>query len=176
MDEPHLARTLPERRRIEYLIAVAAMAYADQKVVDSEIDTLRRLASVIGVPDARFARVESAARHPSEARVTAILDGFRTDACRLTLLTDAILVAYADRQIAPGEPEQLAKFADALGVPVAQALLLGRYVGGVIREGESGQSEAYDFSRTLSAEVGRAAAKVHSPRGLRALFRKLLGA
>ena len=175
MDEPHAARELPEPRRVDYLIAVAAMAYADHEVVDAEVDTLRRLAGVLGVPEARFARVEAAARKPNEARVEVILDGFRQDACRLALLTDAILVAYADRRIAPGEPEQLAKFAAVLGVPVAQAVLLGRYVGGVIQGRASEDAETYDLSRALAADLGQAAPKVRSPGGLRALFGKLTG-
>jgi len=174
MDEPHAASSLAEPRRVEYLIAVAAMAYADHEVVDAEIDTLRRLAGAIGVPDAKFATVESAARKPNEGRVDVILDGFRNDGCRFALLTDAILVAWADRHIAPGEPEELARFAQVLGVPVAQAVLLGRYVGSVIQD-DSAHGQVYDLTRALAADLGAAAAKVPSPGGLRALFRRLTG-
>lgn len=173
MDEPHAAIGLGEARRTEYLVAVAAMVYADRKIADSEWELLQRLGSALALPRARVQEVEAAALAPDMDRVDGIVRSFRADPCRFALLTDAILVAYADDRVAKGEPELLARFAATLDVPRAAAVLLGRYVEQLIAADQpSGKDK--ELSEALAAGLEEANPRVHSPNSIRRLFRKLV--
>ena len=101
-------------------------------------------------------RVIDAARSPDLRRVEAILASFREDPIRFSLLTDAILVAFADEKLAAGETEQIAEFADALGITTPQAVAIARYV-----------------DRTVS--ILRISARTAPRSGVRWLYRKLTG-
>jgi uncharacterized tellurite resistance protein B-like protein len=169
-ENPHLARSLPEARRLDYMTAIASVVHADGHVDDVELEVLRLLGEAIDLPQELMPRVIEAALKPDHPGIEKILSGFDEDAVRFSLLTDAILVAFADERLAPGETEQIAEFAEALGITKAQAVTIGRYVESVLLE-----NDKRDLARALEEGLADAASHVHPPRGVRWLYRKLTG-
>jgi uncharacterized tellurite resistance protein B-like protein len=169
-EDPHKARTLPEDRRIDYITAVAAVVHADGEVDDMELEVLRLLGEVLDVKPADMVHVIEAAQNPDHARVEEILASFSEDAIRFSLLTDAILVAFADEKLASGETAEIAEFAEALHISTAQAVTIARYVESVLVDGEK-----HDLAKALAEGLADASSHVHPPRGVRWLYRKLTG-
>ncbi len=165
---PHPATALPQNGRVEYLIAVAALVYADGEVDPGELDVLRALSRILDLPTGAHNLVMASAKFPDYKRVDTILAKFRGDNLRFTLLCDAILVAFADGRLHPTETHEVARFAHALGISVAQAAKIGRYVA-------ESHTEHQALSVELAESLDDAADHVHPPRGLRALYRKLIG-
>jgi uncharacterized tellurite resistance protein B-like protein len=169
-EDPHKARSLPENRRMDYMTAVASVVHADGEVDDMELEVLRLLGEVLDVKPPDMERVIAAARSPDHARVEQILATFRDDPLRFSLLTDAILVAFADEKLAAGETEEIAEFAEALHISTSQAVMIARYVESVLVDGEK-----HDLARALAEGLADASSHVHPPRGVRWLYRKLTG-
>lgn len=160
--------SLSETARVEYLIAVAALVYADGYVADSELQVLRALAHVLALPDGAYNLVMASARFPDKRRVTTILDKVKKDNIKYTLLCDAVLVAFADGRLLAAETEEIARFARALGISTAQAGKIARYVA-------DSRDEHKPLAAQLVDTLDDAADHVHPPRGLRALYKRLTG-
>lgn len=165
---PHPATALPHNGRVEYLIAVAALVYADGEVAPGELEVVRALSRILELPDGAHNLVVASAKFPDYKRVDAILAKFRGDNLRYTLLCDAVLVAFADGRLRPTETHELARFAHALGISSAQAIKIGQYV-----------AESHTEHATLATELGESLEEardhVHPVKGIRALWRRLVG-
>jgi uncharacterized tellurite resistance protein B-like protein len=169
-EDPHKARALPEDRRVDYLIAVAAVVHADGEIAETELDVMRQLGEVLDISPRTMPRIMDAACNPDHQQVETILGTFRQDPIKFALLTDAILVAFADEKLAAGETEEIAEFAEALHISTAQAVTIARYVESALVEGEK-----HDLAKALEEGLADAASHVHPPRGVRWLYRKLTG-
>lgn len=169
-ENPHKARSLPEDRRLDYITVIAAMVHADGHVDDVELEVLRLLGDAIDIPEKLMAGVIEAARAPDPLKVDALLASFGDDQLRFSLLTDAILVAFADEKLAAGETEQIADFAEALHISTAQAITIARYVESVLVD-----NDKKELAKALEEGLADAASHVHPPRGVRWLYRKLTG-
>jgi len=172
-ENPHKARSLSEERRLDYITAIASVVHADGRVDDVELEVMRLLGEAIELSPQAMNGVIAAARNPDHDKVEAILASFKEDPIRFSLLTDAILVAFADEKVEAGETEQIAEFADALGISTAQAVTIARYVESVLVD--SDKSDKKDLAKALEEGLADAASHVHPPRGVRWLFRKLTG-
>jgi uncharacterized tellurite resistance protein B-like protein len=170
-EDPHKARSLPEDRRVDYVTAVAAMVHADGEVSELELDVLRLLGEVLDISPKAMPRILEEACNPDHRKVEYILSTFESDPIRFALLTDAILVAFADEKLAAGETEQIAEFADALHISVAQAVSIARYVESALVDG----GEKHELAKALAEGLADASSHVHPPRGVRWLYRKLTG-
>jgi hypothetical protein len=84
--ETHAARSLPEEKRLEYLIAVASLVYADGDVDETELAVLRKLGAVLEITPAGMEKVVAAAKSPDHAQVAGILAHFRGEDLRYALL------------------------------------------------------------------------------------------
>jgi uncharacterized tellurite resistance protein B-like protein len=169
-ENPHQARFLSEERRLEYMTVIASVVHSDGHVDDVELEVMRQLGEAIDLPSRQMPTVIDAARSPDLRRVEAILASFRDDPIRFALLTDAILVAFADEKVAAGETEQIAEFADALGISTVQAVAIAKYV-----ESSLVDVDRKDLAKALEEGLADAASHVHPPRGVRWLYRKLTG-
>lgn len=169
-ENPHKARSLPEDRRLDYITVIAAMVHADGHVDDVELEVLRLLGDAIDIPEKLMAGVIEAARAPDPLKVDALLASFGDDQLRFSLLTDAILVAFADEKLAAGETEQIADFAEALHISTSQAITIARYVESVLVD-----NDKKELAKALEEGLADAASHVHPPRGVRWLYRKLTG-
>jgi uncharacterized tellurite resistance protein B-like protein len=169
-EDPHKARTLPEDRRIDYITAVASVVHADGEVSELELEVLRLLGEVLDISPAAMPRILEAACNPNRERVEYILGSFRSDPMRFALLTDAILVAFADEKLAAGETEEIAEFAEALHISTGQAVTIARYVESALVDGEK-----HDLAKALAEGLADASSQIHPPRGVRWLYRKLTG-
>jgi uncharacterized tellurite resistance protein B-like protein len=166
--EPHAALGLPEEQRRRYLLAVAAIVYADGALDPVELDVLRLIAQVIGLPDETVDATIAQVKDPDRERIDAILGELDNEELRHALLADAILVAFADGRVTATESRELAEYAERLGISTAQAVLVGRYVEEVVL----GERE-HTLSKALAVGLADAKAGLHPPRGLRWLYRKL---
>jgi len=169
-ENPHKARSLPEDRRLDYITVIASMVHADGHVDDVELEVMRLLGEAIDIPEKLMARVIEAARAPDPQKVDALVASFSEDPLRFSLLTDAILVAFADEKLAAGETEQIADFAEALHISTAQAITIARYVESVLVD-----NDKKELAKALEEGLADAASHVHPPRGVRWLYRKLTG-
>ena len=84
----HPALMVSEKDRIDYLLAVASIAWADRSADEAETTKLRQLCETLQVAGEAAERVVAAATEPDARRVTKILRRFRNDSLRFALLAD----------------------------------------------------------------------------------------
>ena len=171
MDEPHAASELTMDKRVDYLVAVASIVYADGRATTDELAVLGMLCSVLDLTPRGIDVVVAAAQKPDPARVAEIVAGLEGDRLKHALLVDAILVAFADGRVAREETREIAEFADAVGIGHAEAALIGRYVEEVIVE-----AEGHELSKALALGLAESHAQLQPPRGVKWLYRKLVSA
>jgi uncharacterized tellurite resistance protein B-like protein len=171
MSEPqHPALEASVEDRIDYLIAVASMAFADGTTDKSELIKVSELCAELGVSGDGAQRVSAAASVPNRDQVERILGRFRQSHLRVTLLIDALVIAYADEHVDKGEVAEIARFAHALDLDTAQAVLIGRYVEETIR-GQGSDT----LSHELADQLSHLTAKVPPQGVVRSLFNRLRG-
>jgi uncharacterized tellurite resistance protein B-like protein len=154
-------RHVPAPSRVDYLIVVASLVAADHEVEDAELALLEDLCRDLAVPAPGKDAVLATARTPDAARVDASLARLRSQvALRQSLLTDAIVIVFADGKVAPGESQVIAHLAEQLEVAPAQLALIARYVEAVIL-GKDHQE--------LSKQLGEGVARIH-PGVIRRLY------
>jgi uncharacterized tellurite resistance protein B-like protein len=164
---PHPAHDLPEAARIEYLTVVASFVLADHEADALELGQIGEMCRTLGLSDAAKDQVLAAAKAPDASAVDAMLARLKKDIpLRVALLTDAIVIAFADGKVAPTESRDIARLADAIEIETGQVALLGRYVESVILDRDEKQ---------LSRELGKGVAAQHPGhviRWLHKLFRR----
>jgi uncharacterized tellurite resistance protein B-like protein len=172
----HPARTLPEDQRVDYLLVVAAVAFADGQVAEEELATVTDLCDALDITGTRREEILAAARRPDQDRVDQILDAMTDPATRQALLTDVITVVYADGRVGMGEAEEVARFAERLKIGTSQAVLIARYVEGAIGTAAGAGSTNGADDEPLTDELAdglTAVAKLRPQTGVRALYRRL---
>ncbi len=169
-EDPHPVRKLEPGRRRDYLLAVAAMVYADGRIDDLELQVLRRLGRVIELDEPAVDEIVAMTTRldPDRAKVASIVASFARDEMRFPLLADAILVSFVDHRVAAAEAKEISEYARVLGIDDSQAVLMARYVEEVLIQNESGE-----LSRALDLGLADAAASPSPQRGVKWLFRKL---
>jgi len=149
----HPAAGAPEQDRLDYLTAVASIAWADRVLDPSESAKLEELRAMLGVPAEATERFAAATGAPDPEQISRIVARFRKDVLRVALLTDVLLMTFADGHVAAGEAEQIARFAGVLGLDTAQAVLIGRYVECVV-QGQAEDALSRDLAGKLAALPG----------------------
>jgi uncharacterized tellurite resistance protein B-like protein len=168
-DEPHLAHDVPEAHRLDYLTVVASLVAADQEVADAELVPLKALCDELALPDAARAAVLATARKPDAAAVEQCLRRVRKHVgLRVALLSDAIVIVFADGKVTPAESQEIARLGDALGIAPAQIELVARYVESVIMGDED---EADELAEQLGKGVAAAEHGARHPGAIRWLHR-----
>ena len=143
----HPAAAMPEAARIGYAQAIASIVRADGKAHPSEQAKVVRLCDALGLSEAGRAEVKGAIRAPNFAEIEAWLRRFVLDeALRYRLMWDALVMAFADGELASGERSELAAFAEVLGFTTDQVLAMALYVertlGHKKKRGEPSLAEA----------------------------------
>ena len=156
-------RDVPEADRLDYLTVVASLVAADSHVADDELAPLEALCREL---DCDPVPVLASARTPDPAAVAAATARLARDRdLAVALLTDAVVIAFADGALAPGESRALAELEHALGLGRGQVAMVARYVESVVL----GKDDA-PLSRELAAGV--AAERPGALKKLFALFRR----
>jgi len=166
-DPQHPACEAPIEDRIDYLIAVASIAFADGATDREELVKITEMCAELAVTGDGAQRVASAASVPDRAQVEGILGRFRQSKLRATLLIDAMVVAYADGRVDIGEAAEVARFAGALGFTTAETVVVGRYVE------ESLRGQAGALSQDLASKLSDLAPQVPAQSVVRSLFNRL---
>jgi len=162
-------RDVPAAERVDYLIVVASIVAADE-VAAGEIAPLEELCQELGVDGAARDRVLAMARQPERDVVEASLARLRGDVgLRVRLMTDAIVIAFADGRVSPQESEIVARLGEALEIAPAQIGLIARYV----EEAIMGHVDEHALSRAL--DDGLVIARPHSPGVVRRMFERFRG-
>lgn len=155
-------RDVPAADRVDYLTVVASLVAADHEVADAELVPLEALCRELAITDAERDAVLAFARTPEPARVDASLARLKGNvALRVGLITDAIVIAFADGKVAPGESAEIARLGHALDVHEGQITLIARYVEATIL----GRGDP-----SLSRELGDAVAQTPQPGVIRRLY------
>jgi uncharacterized tellurite resistance protein B-like protein len=141
----HPALEIAEPERLDYLIVVASMAYADRVIDDAELLRVGQMCEHLGLSQSSTERVLAAIGAPDRVAVASILDRLRASALRFALLADAIDVAWADDRLDRQESAEIAAVAERLGVTSGQLAMIQRYVG------DRRQVATVDGTRELAA-------------------------
>jgi tellurite resistance protein len=171
-DLEHPVHDLSAPERVEYLMAVASLIAADDDVHPQEIEALRAICRELGISAVDQAKIVASAVTPDAARVDAELARVRGRAdLSVSLLADAIAIAFANDELDAREAAVLARMADRLGIDVGRVELIARYVESV----RLGPEHA--ASPHLAHELGEAWLHAHPKthtgiRWLRGLLRK----
>lgn len=129
----HPARFLSEDERMDYLLAVASVSCADAEIDESELERLRELCDVLELDERARKRVMAAAEKPDAKTVERALTTLAgSPAMSLSLLTDAIVVAFADDKLTDSEATELKRMAQRLGVSHDDAMLVAKYVESLV--------------------------------------------
>lgn len=118
---------------MDYLVAVASVASADGDIDESELARVRALCDVLGLDEHARRRVMTAAEKPDAKTVERALAALAgRPAMSMSLLTDAIVVAFADDQLTGSEAAELKRMARRLDVTTDDALLVAKYVESLV--------------------------------------------
>ena len=113
---PHLALALGDQERIDYFLLVATLILADGKVDDAEADRLEAIAQAAALRGPAAEQVIAAARFVAPERLDRILERIKQDRpLAQALLTDAIVIVFADRHVDVSEAVEIRSLADRLG-------------------------------------------------------------
>ena len=127
--EEHPAATESHQVRLDYLSIVATLAFSDGNEEQREADVLTSLAQALQLNDGDVAQCLEFAKQGQDAAI-AKAESFRSTGLAVQLLSDAIAVIFADREVATTESHEIARLAQALDIQLAQAQLLARSVEG----------------------------------------------
>ena len=168
-DKPrHPAIDLPEEDRIDYLTAVASIAWADRFTHEAEVLRLREMCAALALAGPAVERVVGAAYPPAPDSLARILAACRKRGLQYALLTDATVIAFADGRVDSGEAGEIARFARELGLTTALAVLVGRYVEEVVHH-----SPTDALSKDLAGQLAALGAPVPQQGVVRGLFGRL---
>jgi uncharacterized tellurite resistance protein B-like protein len=133
MAAKHPASFLPEDERMDYLVAVASLVTIDGHADDAEIERLGTLCDALSVESAERRTVLASARKPDAKIVERSLKALAgRPAMSLSLLTDAIAIAFADEKLTDEESAEIARMAEKLRVSQADANLVAKYVESLV--------------------------------------------
>jgi len=155
--------------RIDYLTAVASIAFADGTTDREELARINEMCAELGVTGEGAERVTAAASAPDRAQVEGILGRFAKTKLRVTMLIDAMVVAYADGRVDTGEAAEIARYAKVLGFTSEEVVRVGRYVEESLGGPQGGEALADD----LAAKLADLAADVPSQGVVRGLFDRI---
>jgi uncharacterized tellurite resistance protein B-like protein len=149
----HPALKLSDAERKDYAMLIATMVFADGVVDPAEQVLLENLCKALSVADA--AGLLAVAKGKQRVDMVALAAKFKDHEIRQSLLTDAIVMAYADGKVVDAEAEAIGAIAKALQFTPSQAAMMGRFVATV--EGASpGMQAPLDsmFGRKLAKGIG----------------------
>lgn len=133
MAAKHPASFLPEDERMDYLVAVASLVTIDGHADDAEIDRLGTLCDALSLEASDRRQVLASARKPEPKTVDRALTSLAgRPAMSLSLLTDAIAIAFADEKLTDEESTELARMAEKLRVSHDDANLVAKYVESLV--------------------------------------------
>jgi hypothetical protein len=156
----HPIHDLPEAERVEYLLAVASLVVVDGAASPAAIERLRVLGREAGLTASDAAAVLASASIPDLKRVDAELARVsKRPELATSLLADAIAIAFSSDQLAAAKGATLARMGERLGLNVAQAELIARYVESVRMGGE------HAAHPHLAKELGEALVGAHAKTG-----------
>lgn len=116
-----------EADRRDYVTIVATVAAADGALTGAEVARVRKLVSLIGLPERAEADIAGATVVPP-ASVEAFKTRLRGSPLRHALLADCLLVAQSDGLVQESEKAELMGIRSELGVTEDEFFALSRYV------------------------------------------------
>ena len=150
---PHPASTLSEQERSDYLVAVAFIALGDRAGDPTARSQLEAMGATLGISEDAARRAVDAAVSSDRAHASRVLANLRQSELRVALLTDVIVLAFADAQVATAEAASIAWLARQMNMTTADVVLIGRYVEGVV-QGHSEEPLAKKLAEKLAALPG----------------------
>ncbi|MBT32754.1 MAG: hypothetical protein CMO01_24110 [Thalassobius sp.] len=117
-----------KKERVAYLVTLASLAMADGEVEDGEKQLVETICDDAEIDEAGKAIVISAVYEPEKITFSSYLSLLHNSDLRFHLMTDIILMVYADAEAEQEELEQAAKIRLQLSISQEQYDTLVKYV------------------------------------------------
>ena len=117
-----------KKQRVAYLVTLASLAMADGEVEEGEEKLIKSICDQAGLDEAGKALVISAVYNPEEVAFENYLGLLQDSDLRFHLMTDIVLMVYADGEAEKEELEQAAKIRLLLSITKEQYETLTAYV------------------------------------------------
>ncbi len=124
----HPARSEPLASRLAYAAVVATLATADKDVDVSELEDVRLLCKDLDIPDDAVDGIVARARRGDHDDIVVELRRLRESPLRFTVLTDMVVLGFADGRYSMDERRRVRAYATVLGVPDDQVVAIEQRV------------------------------------------------
>ena len=171
---PHPALGLEVADRRSYASVLASLAYADGHLDEREEAKLAALSEALELGAEGHAAVLEAARSAGQTTIGQRVQRWRGTEMAVPLLTDAIVMAFADSEMHDDESQAIGGFALMLGVHTAKATMIARHVLTMTR-GEFSDGEAEAMARKLGVDIAEVERTSRPPGAVSWLLGKLRG-
>jgi uncharacterized tellurite resistance protein B-like protein len=165
----HPALALEQPLRVAYVSTVASIVFADEDVAEEELAIVRQLCSGLELTGEGTAQVLEAIKPAAELASHHVYEQLREAGLGVPLVTDAIIVAFADGRLSPGETKGLVAVAHLVGVTTAQCALIARFVDTQVGDPD----EAGALAAELTAALAVHGVPAHGPHPIRWLHEHL---
>lgn len=128
----HPAVSLPVAERVDYAVVLATMTAVDGEIRAEELAGVRALCRRLDLDAQQTESAIRAAQHPDADKVQQIVRRVRGSSLRVSLLTDLLFIAKADREFTDKERREIENVANELGIHRHQMEAIENYVNAVV--------------------------------------------
>ena len=160
-DEKHPLFECNENERIDYLCVVASIASVDGNTSDDEILNLRKICKSVKISSKGIGTVIAAAENPVKTDIAKTIKALASSKLRFTLLTDLILLCYADDNYSKKEHKEIERIASKLNIKEDQVVAMENYAKAILKAQKSGNT-AEDLTK-LGGDVAAGLASAGIP-------------
>ncbi len=116
---------LNDNQKIAFMQALASLANADGKLDPEEIEFIKNVAVIYGVPEARVQEILSAKNADEVVDAVKIIDSRRA---ALELIKEMCILAHADNELTDDEVLLIGRVGQAMGVELEKIEQISRWV------------------------------------------------
>ncbi len=116
---------LNDNQKIAFMQALASLANADGKLDPEEIEFIKNVAVIYGVPEARVQEILSAKNADEVVDAVKIIDNRRA---ALELVKEMCILAHADNELTDDEVLLIGRVGQAMGVELEKIEQISRWV------------------------------------------------
>ena len=116
---------LNDNQKIAFMQALASLANADGKLDPEEIEFIKNVAVIYGVPEARVQEILSAKNADEVVDAVKIIDNRRA---ALELIKEMCILAHADNELTDDEVLLIGRVGQAMGVELEKIEQISRWV------------------------------------------------
>lgn len=116
---------LNEEQRIAFMKALASLANADGKLDAEEVDFIKQVAIIYGVPEKRVEEILQAKNEDEIVEAVKIIDNRRA---ALELIKEMCILAHADNELTDSEIMLIGRVGQAMGIELEKIEQISQWV------------------------------------------------